>query len=208
MHFMTCTAIGSVRFMTLKPFLDMIAVPLSIAGSSTYTDLTQELEENSHSRIVVELKPDHDIMEIVLRLLNSEAPDIEQLWIEKAQHDDKADPRPLSTASIQNGILDFLQRNVKATDQQIIQHLASHAGSNSQSAQHTDSMVQHALGALKHSGSIISNHGANSVSWSQPGQYTVHLFGEINLLRRALQRALQKEAGIGSAELHQQASVQ
>ena len=174
------------------------------ADSSRYESLTQELEQNSHSRVIVELKPGHDIMEILLGLLNSEAPDIEQLWLEKVRHGDKADPRPLSTASIQNTILDFLQRNVKATDQQIIEHLTSHAGSDPKNAQHTDSIVQHALNELKQSGSIIAKHGANSVSWSQPGQYTVHLFGEINFMRRALQRALQKEAGIASAELHQQ----
>ncbi len=166
------------------------------------TAFSEELQASTHSQIIATLRPGYDIMNIILRLLNSQHHDSQQLRINKVQQGLAKDGSHVTEYS-QDVVLEFLHKVTKATDQQIIHHVIQHALS-SQHEGPVESKVAETLSQLRRTGQIVATNGANSISYKQTGQYIVHLLGDISMMQQALVHALHQEAGIERVELHKQ----
>ena len=70
---------------------------------------------HQHSRLTIQLQPGHDLLEIVLRLLDWKQQDVEQLWIRPVEHIDN-DRYDTDTPSGMEAALMTFMRKVRVAE--------------------------------------------------------------------------------------------
>ena len=87
-----------------------VTTPQHYENTGSYSTLSQELQEFTHSRINAELKPGHDIMQIMLELLQWNEQDVEQMWVRPADHVDQAKYDDSTPDGLQSSLQDLLRK--------------------------------------------------------------------------------------------------
>lgn len=87
-----------------------ITTPQHYENSSPYSSLSEELQEFTHSRINADLKPGHDIMQIMLEVLQWNDQDVEQMWLRPAGHVDQPEYDHSTAAGLDVSIQDLLRK--------------------------------------------------------------------------------------------------
>ena len=84
--------------------------PSSGYQAGIYSSLSEELAANQHSRFTVELKPEHDLLEIILTLLDWKEQDTEQIWIRPMAHVDSAEYDSETPSGMEAALLTFMRK--------------------------------------------------------------------------------------------------
>ena len=96
---------------TPKPHEISTSFPLPLdLTPGPYNSLTQELQIHSHSRITVDLKPNFDLMQIMLDLLQWAEQDVKQMWVRPADHLDQPTYDTNSRSGLEVAIQDVLRK--------------------------------------------------------------------------------------------------
>lgn len=84
--------------------------PSSGYQAGIYRSLSEELAANQHSRFTIELKPERDLLEIILTLLDWKEQDTEQIWIRPVAHVDSAEYDSETPSGMEAALLTFMRK--------------------------------------------------------------------------------------------------
>ena len=87
-----------------------ITTPQDYKNSGPYSSLSDELQEFTHSRISADLKPGHDIMDIMLEILQWNEQDVEQMWMRPVGHVDQPMYDHSTASGLETSIQDVLRK--------------------------------------------------------------------------------------------------